>query len=72
MAFLEIHVERVDELAKDLEFLVDLRVGLDAGLVQDRFGREDPHSGSNRQASESDGRASTSNVLPSNSTSRVA
>jgi len=38
MLGVEIHVQGVDELAEDLELLVHLRLGLDAGPIQD-FGR---------------------------------
>jgi hypothetical protein len=44
-----VDVERVDELAEDLELLVYVRLRLDSGLVQDRLRGEDLDSGSNRQ-----------------------
>jgi hypothetical protein len=48
-AALEVDVERVDELAEDLELLLLVCLGFHPGLVQDFDGRVDPDAGSDRE-----------------------
>ncbi len=49
VAFLEVHVQGIDELAEDFELLVLPGLGLDTGSVQDLGRGEDPDARPNRQ-----------------------